>query len=285
MEEACTSLTFSPTGEFLATTHVDYLGIFLWSNRTVYSHVSLRPIPETSEAPMMVLPGAAHETEQEKEPEDESSSASTFISPQQLDAATGLITLSGLALSRWQNLLNIDVVKKRNKPRAPPRKPKLAPFFLPTIPSLSLTFDFSDVEKDGQSKMLIPTGFTNLSVFGKLLLESGNDFNAAIEQIKSFGPVTIDFEIKNFAPDDGGSIQVMLQFFKMIESMFQRNQDFELAQSYLSLFLKTHSSLIAHDEILSGFLINIQQAQSTSWNKLQEQLLSAVCIVNALRSK
>lgn len=282
MEDACTSLTFSPTGESLATTHVDYLGIFLWSNRTIYSHVSLRPIPETSEAPMVVLPGAAHEAEQQEESEDESSSE-TFISPQQL--SSNLITLSGLALSRWQNLLNIDVVKKRNKPRAPPRKPKLAPFFLPTIPSLSLTFDFGNVESDGKSKMLIPTGFTNLSVFGKLLLESGNDFNAAIEQIKAFGPVTIDFEIKNFAPDDGGSIQVMLQFLKMIESMFESNQDFELAQSYLSLFLKTHSSLIAHDEALSGFLINIQQAQSTTWNKLEEQLLSAVCIVNALRNK
>ena len=37
---------------------------------------------------------------------------------------------------RWLNLLNLDVIKAKNKPKAPPKKPKAAPFFLPTIPGL-----------------------------------------------------------------------------------------------------------------------------------------------------
>lgn len=30
VDEVVTSLTFSPTGDFLATSHVDSVGIFLW---------------------------------------------------------------------------------------------------------------------------------------------------------------------------------------------------------------------------------------------------------------
>ena len=40
-----TSVTLSPLGEYLATTHVDDLGIYLWSNMTLYTHVALRPLP------------------------------------------------------------------------------------------------------------------------------------------------------------------------------------------------------------------------------------------------
>lgn len=36
-----TSLTFSPTGDFLASTHVDSLGVYLWANRAQFSDVSL----------------------------------------------------------------------------------------------------------------------------------------------------------------------------------------------------------------------------------------------------
>jgi len=39
-------LTFSPTGSYLATAHADRLGIYLWFNKTLYNHVSLRPITE-----------------------------------------------------------------------------------------------------------------------------------------------------------------------------------------------------------------------------------------------
>ena len=37
---------------------------------------------------------------------------------------------------RWLNLLNLDVIKAKNKPKAAPKKPKAAPFFLPTVPGL-----------------------------------------------------------------------------------------------------------------------------------------------------
>lgn len=42
--EAVTSMSFSANGEFLATTHVDNLGVFLWVNRGLYADVKIKPI-------------------------------------------------------------------------------------------------------------------------------------------------------------------------------------------------------------------------------------------------
>ncbi len=75
-ESPVSSLTFSPTGDFLATAHVDDLGIYLWSNKTIDSHVSLRPlppdfVPSTADLPPTGLPeGAGDEEEGEGEGEE-----------------------------------------------------------------------------------------------------------------------------------------------------------------------------------------------------------------------
>ena len=45
-ESIATSLSFSPNGDFLATAHVDNVGIFLWANRMQFTTVSLRSITE-----------------------------------------------------------------------------------------------------------------------------------------------------------------------------------------------------------------------------------------------
>lgn len=44
VEKPCTSLSMSPTGDFLATTHVGELGVFLWANRLLYEKIFLKPI-------------------------------------------------------------------------------------------------------------------------------------------------------------------------------------------------------------------------------------------------
>jgi hypothetical protein len=42
--EAATSVTVSHNGEYLATSHVDSLGICLWVNRTLYANVSVNAV-------------------------------------------------------------------------------------------------------------------------------------------------------------------------------------------------------------------------------------------------
>lgn len=282
-DTACVSMNMSPTGEILATAHVDSLGIFLWSNKTLYVKVTLKALSPSDEAPMVSLPEcvASKEAEEEEETVDEDE----FVSPEQI--SQDLITLSGLSGSRWQNLLNIDLIRKKNKPKAPPKAPKAAPFFLPTVPALTLQFDLKDddVTTSG-SKLLMPKSLVTLSQFGKLLKDTvdTNDFQPIIEKLKSFGPSLIEFEVKSLAPDAGGDVEVMLQFLKCVEFMLKSNRDFELAEAYLGVFIKAHGDLIASEEVLRNYLPNVQSCHRVSWNRIEEKLLYSLCVVNNLKS-
>lgn len=127
----CVSLAMSPTGEFLATAHSDSVGIYFWSNVTLYNSIALRPLPANYEPQILDLPcvrideigenEASDEGEQDdveldnKNMETQSSielEDVTYKSPEQIEE--NLITLSELPLSRWRNLLNIDLIKVCN---------------------------------------------------------------------------------------------------------------------------------------------------------------------------
>ena len=58
------SLAFSPTSDFLVTTHVDDLGVYLWSNMTLYEHVALRPLPADYEPQLTIaMPSSSRATQ------------------------------------------------------------------------------------------------------------------------------------------------------------------------------------------------------------------------------
>jgi U3 small nucleolar RNA-associated protein 21 len=40
------SLDFSPSGEFLATSHIDSKAVYLWSNRTYFSNTIVQKVPK-----------------------------------------------------------------------------------------------------------------------------------------------------------------------------------------------------------------------------------------------
>jgi len=117
------SLTFSPTGEFLATAHSDELGIYLWANVSLYSSINLRPLPHNFEPTLLSLPRVRSDEEEEEENNEQNDDTIDenndeemdinedliYKSPQQL--SEDLITLSTLPQSRWKNLLNLDLIK------------------------------------------------------------------------------------------------------------------------------------------------------------------------------
>lgn len=145
-----TSVTFSPTGDFLATSHVDSVGVYLWcvfgfkksgkcvlivvarANRAQYSEVSYKTIsPDDAVAIEVALPSlqglaeddgarshslqvcinpyvlrAALEGMADLTIKD---TTDLFVTPNQLDE--DLITLTLLPRSRWQTLLNLEVIQ------------------------------------------------------------------------------------------------------------------------------------------------------------------------------
>ena len=66
VDAAVTSLSLSPTGDFLATAHVDDIGVYLWSNMTLFTFVSLRPLPEDYEPGVLDLPTTKYKTKGKK---------------------------------------------------------------------------------------------------------------------------------------------------------------------------------------------------------------------------
>jgi U3 small nucleolar RNA-associated protein 21 len=71
-----------------------------------------------------------------------------FSTPPQLDGE--LITMSLLPRTKWQTLLNLEVIQQRNKPKEPPKPVEQAPFILPTLPGVETRF--APTEKDTQKQ-------------------------------------------------------------------------------------------------------------------------------------
>ncbi|KAN0022792.1 hypothetical protein ACTFIU_005532 [Dictyostelium citrinum] len=91
--------------------------------------------------------------------DDDDNNANKKSSIKQIDQ---LITLSSdVARSKWQSLLNLDIIKERNRPIQQNEKPALAPFFLSTIQGLEPKFAKIDVVNPLTIKTAVSTGTAN----------------------------------------------------------------------------------------------------------------------------
>jgi len=165
-----TSLTVSPTGEFLATTHTGKLGISLWSDRSFYQTVHVDGTLALTEPSRMDDPAPIAEVENDEDNDDVKNlldSMSSGVggdekkSSDPEESATGpakareegLITLSGLPQAHWKNLFHLELVKQRNKPKEAPKKPPSAPFFLQWRPGINAAGEPStNVESNDQQE-------------------------------------------------------------------------------------------------------------------------------------
>lgn len=290
LENACISLSMSPSGDFLATAHNDYLGVFLWSNKMLFDHVTLRSIDPNSEPPTLELISLRSQQqlevatiEEEEDPEmlgEELNRA--YASPDQLDEE--LFTMSESVATRWQTLLNLDVIKKRNRPKVPLKKEKNVPFFLPTVAGLELKFDVPVWNENMDSKVIVPVDFDNLTTFGKLLNESLEDYCAPIEALMKMGPSKVDFEIKSMAVDAAGSIKLLDKFMKMLIQMLKSKKDFEIVQTYVAVFLREHGSELVKHKSLRLHLEQLEHQNSLGWQRLEQKLMYGIGVVSALRN-
>lgn len=275
--ETCMSLCMSPTGEALVTAHVNYLGLLLWSNKSIYSKITLKALSPLESPPLVQITEYSKKIDSEEDKND--GTENIQLTPEQI--SENLITLSALSPASWLNLMEIETIRKRNKPLQPPQIQKAAPFLLPTLLSLNdIKFDIkTDSQED--SRILKSLSPLNMTDFGKMLklTSNTNDFSLVMNQLFRFGPSTIYFEIKSLSPYSGGSVEVMLQYFKCIEFILKSNKNFELAEAYMSIFLKAHGSTIAQEKTLRNYLPNIRSCHVVAWHRLQNNLLYIQCIL------
>ncbi|KAL6074501.1 putative u3 small nucleolar rna-associated protein 21 [Balamuthia mandrillaris] len=325
VEKAVTSLSFSPTGDFLATTHVNSRAIFMWANQMHFSRVFLQPVPETPpllKLPKVLVPPSEEldaksdgmllvdvKTEEDEEEEGEgkekekdensispttngsSSKSSTTPSiplpaglapPPETPLSNDIVTLSTLPRHRWETITNLDIIKKRNKPIEPPKKPEAAPFFLTTLPGLEPKFvaarkedEEGEEDEDASSRIV---SFSSIRPRPKLvvLLEK-KQYVEAMEHLKGMSPSAVDVELRSLGfEEDVSDLHLMLDFFC---HQLDSNTDFGISQAYLNLFLKIYADVLIQNKELAGKVQALKNKEKEGWTRLQHLFHNNICLI------
>ena len=267
-----TSVTFSPTGDFLATAHVDSVGIYLWANKTQFSPVALQGLDEMAQvvdaeddAVAVALPTVQGDIEdaalaefsesmlQVGEPELQR----VYTSPPQLVDESrqegGLVTLSTMPRARWMTLINLDTIKLRNKPKAPPQKPdaKRAPFFLPqTVSGVDFKFDLTapvetedgETQDKAEKSTIFSSGGISFKTEFQERLEAAaekDDVSGFFLYLETLSTPQLDLEIRSLTSTDD-----LVAFLTMLLKRLKQHRDFEAVQALLATLLKLHTDLI-----------------------------------------
>lgn len=98
------------------------------------------------------------------------------------------------------------------------------------------------------------------------------------------GPSALDMEVRSLGEDMGGSIDLMEKFMEYLLYLMTTRKNFELANSYLALFLKVHANTISLDDDLVAVLEKLKEVQSLVWANLHLSFNKNLCLVSYLKS-
>ncbi len=305
MQSPCTALAFSETGEYLATAHADGVGINLWNNRTLFTHVPTRLIreneiidivaPTTSGEGGQHLISAAfsdHEDDGDEQGEDPDGLLYASFDHTIEQLSSDLITLSLVPKSRWQTLVHLDAISQRNKPKDPPKRPEKAPFFLAS----SLGPVSSSSVAQPQDSVLEPSAplaeqsriskirslVTTFTPFTSLLYSCSETgvYEPFIAHLSSLQPAAADIEIRSLSPtlvtDDDSPfsnpsfsrhVSELTLFVRALTGRLRQKRDYELVNAWMTVFLKVHGESVVEDAGLRG---GLRDALS-EWRTVQQE--------------
>ncbi|KAH3669146.1 hypothetical protein WICMUC_004985 [Wickerhamomyces mucosus] len=300
-----TSIKFSPLGDYLATSHVNQVGISLWTNRAQFKAVSTRHIEEdefvsiglpnsSGEGGSTMLDGAFDE-----DGEDNEVHTNHYESLEQINK--DLITLSLGPRNKLNTLLNLDIIKQRNKPKEAPKKPENAPFFLQLTggnvgDEASVREGKSSIlnngkdnkeeqHQNGNGLQLKPgQNVAFESEFTKLLRENSqtNDFSQFLKYLSHASPSVIDLEIKSintFEPQTE-----TCNYLKALIQGYKSNADFELNEAFFQLLVKNHGDVLYNspDENLKELLNQWFKIHQDKTEKFDDLIKYCSGVINLL---
>lgn len=275
-DTAACAVAMAPNASLLATAHVDDLGIYLWSNSTLFQHVALTPI---------VLRSVDSFGEDQASDDVAMVTAEPAISDAS-PANENFLTLTGIPTFKY-SCLQSDVIRQRNKPKEPPKKPVRAPFFLPSLLSAEKKpFDDHVPASDDVAVRNAAASLLPLSSFAACLLESkiSGDFDAALLRLKDMPFSSYEAEIRTMAPDFGGSDDLIVAFLHLMRQALLKRQECDLVQVCLGLFLKHHTGLLSSLDAVVPLLEDILECVKTQRTEFSSQTNQNLCIVNYVKS-
>jgi U3 small nucleolar RNA-associated protein 21 len=287
----CTNVTFSSTGEFLATTHAGSAGIHVWTNKALLMHVPTKQIDETTGV-IDLTEGAEFRAASQlvvghEQEEDETPDGPDSTEMDQLDQS--LLTLSLVPRSRWQTLLNLEGIRQRNRPIQPPERPKAAPFFLGSSLINSTKGDdqieddkVDDVERTRISRlaMTTPTGSTSqLTVLlDEFEADPRHDPSALSGHLTLLAPSATDLEIRSL------TLHEMPSFVRALTEQLRSKTAFELVNTWMSVFLRLHGDFVGEVEELHDAVLAWRAVMQAEERRLARLVGYTRGVVDFLRS-
>lgn len=272
----CSALAFSNTGEYLATAASDSVGIDIWTNRTLFTHVPTRRIDPSDVADLTELPTASGEGGSslltsalatlvelsvtpngvEGDELDEEDDGDVAALPEVDQLSKELVTLSLVPKAQWQTLRNLDLIRERNKPKEAPKAPEKAPFFLPSIKDISTSKQdagtstnprrtSSEASRLTKSTALSRTAdrdpFTSL-LHTASATPSSRNYADLTAHLASLPPSAADLAIRTLDP--APPYTELVTFLRAVTARVKERRDFELANVWIGVWVKCHGSLL-----------------------------------------
>jgi U3 small nucleolar RNA-associated protein 21 len=216
--------------------------------------------------------------------------------------APRMVTLALLPRAQWMALLHLDTLRERGKPAAPAAKPAAAPFFLPTLATLTPhpVFDTDAAAADGAPKpggsrvLREGRGGGGSAASRSPLLRaiaagaaaSPPDYASALEYLASCGPSALDAELRSLtlsSPDaaaltdeDEASLASLLDF---LGAALATGRAFELLHATLAATLRLHGEACAAHPALRGRAAALRDAAGAAWGRLDKRFQEARCVL------
>ncbi|KAF1932964.1 Utp21-domain-containing protein [Didymella exigua CBS 183.55] len=293
------SVAFSPAGDLLAAGLEGEVGVHIFTNRTLFTHVPTRQISEADVA-LVAAPTASGQggenmvalAEEEGE-EDEEDATAVPVMDQLSDNMT---TLSLVPKSRWQTLLHLDTIRLRNKPKEAPKKPEHAPFFLPAVGEKADALKPLDADAlkplDAEPTSRISSSAlasrssaaTSTSEFTRLLAhaEQSGEHTKLLAFLSSLPPSAADIAIRTL--DTREPHAELRTLINALTRRLQERRDYELVQAWMSVFLRLHGDVVVKSEALVGLLRKWQHESKRERERVGGLVGYSVGVVGWVRS-
>lgn len=292
----CTAVSFSPSGEYLATALDGEVGVHIWTNRTLFTHVSTRQISE-NEISTMAAPTASGEggedvvdaAGEESVADDEDETAVPVMD----QLSEGITTLSLVPKARWQTLLHLDVIRARNKPKEAPKPPEKAPFFLPSTgqangekaanalvgPEAEATSRISSSALGSRSSAARAT-----SEFTRRLAQAAetSEYGEVLAHLSSLPPSAADVAIRTL--ETTRPYEELKTFVQALTSRLEDRRDYELVQAWMSVFLRLHGDVVVQDSQLVELVRKWQEEAKRERERVGGLVGYSVGVVGWVRS-
>jgi U3 small nucleolar RNA-associated protein 21 len=234
LEHPITSLDFHPNGLYLATSHKNSNGIYLWINKLIFGNMIFKHVKEPTK--LSFNEWKVHNVEEEDE---------DIVVSKEIDLNEDSIKLSGIPKQKLMHLMNLEEMRQANKQDKDQAK-IIAPFFLTT--------EITE-KNEGESKILKNNEIDKESSSKMIKLIKAEKRGELMDYFQNESIKMIDISIRSLkSAENMLEMKLLLNFFV---SELNSNQNFDLIQTLVHMFLSIHSELVianGDDEEIFGIL-------------------------------